>query len=65
MTCILFPLYLVCVFPCIIGFIKKRDAKYCCDIVSLFAIFFIISVGILTLPVAVMMAAVCSVKMLL
>ena len=63
MMCIVFPLYLVCVFPCIIRIIKKRDSKFCCDIVSLCAILFIVPVGRLSLPASLTMAAVCSVKM--
>ena len=59
---ILSPLYLVCIFPCIIRNIKKRDAKYCCDTVSLCAIFFIVTEGGLTLPVSMTMSAVWSVK---
>jgi len=63
MTYILSPLYLVCDFPCKIRIIKKRDAKYCCDIVSLCAIFSIVPIDGLTLPVSMTMAAVCNVKL--
>jgi len=65
MTCIFVLLNLVCVFPSTIRFINKGDGKFCFDIVSLCAIFFIVSVGRLTLPVSLKMAAVCSVKLLL
>jgi hypothetical protein len=41
---------------------KKKNANYSCDIVSLCAIFFKVSLNGLTLPVSVTMAAVCSVK---
>jgi len=39
------------------------NAKYCYDTVSLCAIFYIVSLNGLTLPVSMTVAAVCSVKL--